>query len=124
MNTKNLEVSVLLDFYGEMLTEKQRDLVELYYNEDLSLAEIAELEKITRQGVRDSIKRGEAFLFELEQKLGMVKRFQNLSQTLEQINELAMNSYHINDQYKYSKEIEINLKKINELVQDILDENL
>ena len=54
---KNLEISFLLDFYGDMLTDKQRDVVELYYNEDLSLAEIAAHSGITRQGVRDSIKR-------------------------------------------------------------------
>ena len=56
---KNLEISFLLDFYGDMLTDKQRDVVELYYNEDLSLAEIAAHSGITRQGVRDSIKRAE-----------------------------------------------------------------
>ena len=53
---KNLEIALLFDFYGEMLTDKQRDVVELYYNDDLSLSEIAENEGITRQGVRDSIK--------------------------------------------------------------------
>lgn len=47
---KNLEISLLFDFYGDMLTEKQRDVVELYYNDDLSLSEIAENEGITRQG--------------------------------------------------------------------------
>ena len=57
---KNLEISFLLDFYGDMLTDKQRDVVELYYNEDLSLAEIAAHSGITRQGVRDSIKRAAA----------------------------------------------------------------
>ena len=57
---KNLEISLLFDFYGDMLTEKQRDVVELYYNDDLSLSEIAENEGITRQGVRDSIKRAES----------------------------------------------------------------
>lgn len=54
---KNLEVSFLLDFYGEMLTAKQREAVELYYFEDLSLAEIADNQGISRQGVRDAIKR-------------------------------------------------------------------
>ena len=53
---KNFEISLLLDFYGDMLTEKQRDMVDYYYNDDLSLSEIAENEGITRQGVRDSIK--------------------------------------------------------------------
>jgi len=52
---KNLEISFLLDFYGSMLTEKQRIMIEYYYNDDLSLAEIADNEGITRQGVRDSI---------------------------------------------------------------------
>ena len=63
---KNLEIALLFDFYGEMLTDKQRDVVELYYNDDLSLSEIAENEGITRQGVRDSIKRAEAQLLDME----------------------------------------------------------
>ena len=64
---KNLEISLLLDFYGEMLTEKQRDMVDYYYNDDLSLSEIAENEGITRQGVRDAIKRAEAQMLEMEE---------------------------------------------------------
>ena len=67
---KNLEISFLLDFYGSMLTEKQRIMIEYYYNDDLSLAEIADNEGITRQGVRDSIKRAEGQLLELEERLG------------------------------------------------------
>ena len=54
---KNLNVSILLDFYGAMLTEKQREAVEYYYNDDLSLSEIADNQGISRQGVRDAIKR-------------------------------------------------------------------
>ena len=57
---KDLGITILLDFYGDMLTEKQRDFLGYYYNDDLSLSEIAENEGITRQGVRDSIKRAEA----------------------------------------------------------------
>ncbi len=73
--SKNLEISLLLDFYGDMLTEKQRDMVDYYYNDDLSLAEIAENEGITRQGVRDAIKRAEAQMLEMEERLGLSKRF-------------------------------------------------
>jgi len=73
---KDLRVAVLFDFYGEMLTEKQKDVIDLYYNEDLSLAEIAEHEGISRQGVRDNIKRGEAYLFELEDKLHFAANYQ------------------------------------------------
>ena len=73
---KNLKYSVMLDVYGAMLTDKQRDMMELYYDEDLSLAEIAEHEGISRQGVRDSIKRGEEAMEELEEKLGIIKKAQ------------------------------------------------
>ena len=59
---KNLEISYLLDFYGDVLTQKQRDVMEQYYNDDFSLSEIAANFGITRQGVRDSIKRGESIL--------------------------------------------------------------
>ena len=68
---KNLQISVLLDVYGGLLTEMQKNSLDLYYNEDLSLSEIAEHENISRQGVRDSIKRGEAELIRLEQALGL-----------------------------------------------------
>ena len=64
---KNVEVSLLFDFYGELLKPSCRQAIDLYYNEDLSLAEIAAQTGITRQGVRDSIKRSEEKLFELEE---------------------------------------------------------
>ena len=71
---KNLEIADLLVIYGSMLTDKQKDAMELYYDEDLSLAEIAENMSISRQGVRDSIKRGEDTLLELEEKLGLMRK--------------------------------------------------
>jgi predicted DNA-binding protein YlxM (UPF0122 family) len=86
---KNLHVTVLLDFYGEMLTQKQREVVELYYNEDLSLAEIAEHSGITRQGVRDSIKRAENQLLDCESKLGLWARFLEIRRGLEEIADVA-----------------------------------
>ena len=82
---KNLEISLLLDFYGSMLTEKQRMMIEYYYNDDLSLAEIADNEGITRQGVRDAVKRAESQLLELEERLGLAKRFQQMQAGLEEI---------------------------------------
>ena len=62
---KDLGFSILLDYYGMVLTEKQRNILTEYYNDDLSLAEIAENYGITRQGVRDAIKHGEATLMEM-----------------------------------------------------------
>ena len=67
---KDLKLSALLDFYGPFLSEKQRNLLHHYYNEDLSLSEIAENEQITRQGVRDLIKRGELQLVRYEEECG------------------------------------------------------
>ncbi len=82
---KNLEISMLMDFYGEMLTDKQKEVVSLYYNEDLSLAEIAQIAQITRQGVRDSIKRGEATLLDMEERLGLAKKFRQMEEELSHI---------------------------------------
>ena len=69
----NLYISELLDRYGELLSEKQYRILDGYYNNDLSLSEIAENEGITRQGVSDFVKRSEAQLFEFEEKLGLCK---------------------------------------------------
>ncbi|MBE6750627.1 MAG: hypothetical protein E7560_05640 [Ruminococcaceae bacterium] len=77
---KNLFVSELLDVYGGFLSEKQRMLTEYYYNEDLSLSEIAENEGITRQGVNDLIKRAVMQLNELEEKCGYCKKFATLKE--------------------------------------------
>jgi predicted DNA-binding protein YlxM (UPF0122 family) len=80
---KDLSVSVLLDFYGELLTPKQAESLDLYYNQDLSLAEIAEDTGVSRQGVRAFIKQGEAHLMNFEEKLGMAKRFEDIQANLE-----------------------------------------
>ena len=88
---KDLKISLLLDFYGGILTDKQLDALELYYNEDLSLAEIAQHTKITRQGVRDSIKRGEAILLEMEEKLGFYEKYHDLDDKIDTIVNLAEN---------------------------------
>ena len=74
MFEKDWNISYLLDFYGEILSVKKRGVMELYYNEDLSLAEIAEQIGISRQGVRDMIKKTEEELFFWEEKLGLAKR--------------------------------------------------
>ena len=87
MADKDLRISVLLDHYGAMLTDKQREVIDLYYNDDLSLAEIAEQEGITRQGVHDNIKRGEAQLLEMEQKLHAARRFERLAALVSEADE-------------------------------------
>ena len=74
MFEKNLEIGYLLDFYRDILPERRRDVMDLYYNDDLSLSEIAEQMGVTRQAVRDSIKKTEAELFFYEEKLGLRRR--------------------------------------------------
>jgi Uncharacterized protein conserved in bacteria len=76
---------MLLDFYGELLTDKQRECFDLHYNEDLSLSEIAEQLGISRQGVWDNIRRAEAAMKEIEEKTGLIRRFENTKRALEAI---------------------------------------
>lgn len=86
---KDLIYADLLCVYGDMLTDKQRDVLELYYNEDLSLAEIAENTGISRQGVRDSIKRGEETLQYFEQKIGLLRKQKQFDDAMGMILEQA-----------------------------------
>ena len=118
---KNLEISLLLDFYGDMLTEKQRDVVELYYNEDLSLAEIASHSGITRQGVRDSIKRAESQLLDYEERLRLADRFRRIQQRLDEITDLAKDIEQINDRFGASNEIYSKTGRIIALAEEISD---
>ena len=74
---KNVQISMLNEFYGKLLTVKQYEIIDNYYNQDLSLSEIAENNKITRQAVRDILKKGEKKLFEYEEKLQFMKRTLN-----------------------------------------------
>ncbi|MBO5219542.1 MAG: DNA-binding protein [Clostridia bacterium] len=82
---KDLEIGFLLDFYGELLSDSRREAAELYYNEDLSLAEIAETAGITRQGVRDSIAKARVQLTGYEEKLGLAAKFRAIEHTLGEI---------------------------------------
>lgn len=120
---KNLSVAVLLDFYGEMLTDKQRDVIDLYYNQDLSLSEIAENEGITRQGVRDSIKRGEVFLFELEDKLKMFDAYIETQKTIQSIKYVIERIEKENKAFNFSRSIADNVDQINSIINSYQKEN-
>ncbi len=79
MNEDRAFISRLIDVYGNALSERQRDVVDLYYNEDLSLAEISEHCGITRQGVRDAIRHGVDTLHNLESSLGFVSKLERIA---------------------------------------------
>ena len=95
---KNLDVVLLADFYGEMLTDNQRKFIEYYYSDDLSLSEIAQNEGITRQGVRDAVKRAETQLYDMEKKLGFAERTRKITEALDVIMENIeeINNYNMN----------------------------
>lgn len=87
--TKNLSMVLLLDMYGSLLSENRRNLMQLYYEEDLSLGEIAQMHNITRQAVHDSIKKSSQLLNETEEKLHLAKKYDVLRKNLEAIEENA-----------------------------------
>ena len=82
---KKIEISILCQIYGKLLTEKQFNFIDDYYNNDLSLSEIADNYGITRQAARDNIKKGENKLFEYEEKLGIMKMTIRNEKTIEDV---------------------------------------
>lgn len=99
MKSQAYRMALLYDFYGEVLTERQREFYDLYYNDDLSLSEIAENHGITRQGVRDVIVRAEGILSDLEEKTGLIRRFHTLRRQLAQVEEDARGIIQLNNKY-------------------------
>lgn len=109
---KNLDVVLLADFYGEMLTDNQRKFIEYYYSDDLSLSEIAQNEGITRQGVRDAVKRAETQLYDMEKKLGFAERTRKIAEALDVVME------NIEEINKYNMNISLS-REVNDAVVNI-----
>lgn len=109
---KDMRITLLLDFYGDLLTEKQREALELYYNDDLSLGEIGADFGISRQGVRDNIKRAEAILFEMEEKLGLAEKFSRIKTSLDSIRTQVDIIDQKNIKFYRSKDINESIKVI------------
>ena len=111
---ERFEISILLDFYGELLTDKQKDIMNIYYNEDLSLGEIAELNNTSRQAIYDIIKRCQKLLLDYEKKLELKKKSDTLNHVKKSICEKCnFIKDKINDD-------EI-LKYIDEIEKDIIE---
>ncbi len=89
MKNQTYRMTMLFDFYGDLLTERQKEFFDLYYNEDLSLAEIAENSGISRQGVRDVIVRAEAVMQQVEDKTGLIRRYTQMQTHIAAIEEAA-----------------------------------
>ena len=86
---KSIEIALLYDFYGGLLTEKQREYIELRYNDDLSLTEIAEAEGVSRQGARDALLRAEKTLRDAEAETGLYARFGTMAADVDRLCALA-----------------------------------
>ena len=107
---KNIRISILCDIYGSLLTDKQKDVLDLYYNDNLSLSEIAEEINITRQAVRDSIVKAEKKLYSFEENLGLMAKMEmqkEIISDLEKINE------------KVSSEVKSEIIKIIQKINDL-----
>ena len=95
MFVKDLNLSFLLDFYGDALDERTNKIMQAYYNDDLSLSEIADGEDISRQGIRHIIKKGEEHLLFLESKLGLASHYSELELAIEKLNKVRENIMHL-----------------------------
>lgn len=100
MLDKVIEIGIMYDFYGELLTEKQQKAIQLYYFQDLSLGEIGETLEISRQGVYDHIHRGEEILRDYERRLGLIEKHKKIKVEIEELEE-----------YIKDKEISYSIKK-------------
>lgn len=122
MIEKIVEIGVLFDFYGKLLSPRQFSIVEMFYIFDLSLAEIGEELNITRQGVYDSLKRSEKKLYEFEENLGLVNEFKQNTLAIKSIIDISKGILiNLNDKEKFnSKEILLKIEKIEKTGREIL----
>ena len=109
---KNVKVSILLDLYGKLLTKKQYKLLEDYYNNDLSLSEIAENENITRQAVRDNLKKGENNLLEYEKKIKLMEKSLEQEKIIEDLITEIDNTKDSKEALKLLSKIKTKLRKL------------
>ena len=122
MKNQAYRMAMLYDFYGDLLTDRQKEFYDLYYNEDLSLAEIAENYGITRQGVRDVIVRAEAYLTEVEDKTGLIRRFHTMKAQLKEVADCADRIYALNDSRFNDQELEDLVQRIRALTATLIQE--
>ena len=119
---KNVQIGLLFSFYRNMLTDRQTECIDLYYNEDLSLAEISEHLGITRQGVRDNIKRAEHIMYDTEERLGLVSKFLGIKEKLEKIDDIIRDIEKSPNIRMLSDDIKHKINNILMIISDINSE--
>ena len=110
------QASLLYDFYGQLLSKRQREVMELYHEENLTLAEIADEFGISRQGVHDALKNAEKSLNGYEEKLGLVAKFQKSSDAVKQIDTIIDKVIESMDA---SDDVIGNLKKVKDIIDNL-----
>ena len=122
MKNQAYRMTMLYDFYGELLTERQQEFFDLYYNEDLSLAEIAENYGISRQGVRDVIVRAEGIMTEMEDKTGIIKRFHKMQKSLTEASESIDKIISINGNKYFDLELDSLARSVKNTLEELKQE--
>lgn len=105
MLEKTLRLNYLYDFYQSLLTERQREYMQMYYFDDFSLVEIAEVAEVSRQAVYDNLKRTESILESYEKKLSLYSKFEQRMMILDQLQDVCANKYEVNDLIHKLKEL-------------------
>lgn len=118
---KVIEIGILFDYYGKLLTDKQFEIVDQYYNEDLSLSEIAEIHGISKQAVSENLKRAEKKLYNYEKKLLLVDRNQKISKGIQNALEEMKRLLSTEDEYLSKRELEDLMKLFEEYEKERLE---
>lgn len=117
---KLVEIGILFDFYGKLLSDRQYQAIEYYYIDDLSLSEIGEELHITRQGVFDTLRRAEQKLYHYEEILGLVKKFNNNQDKIREIREISKEIRNLSNEEGLNK-ISEKAEEIQNIISQILD---
>ena len=119
MKNQAYRMAMLFDFYGDLLTDRQKEFYDLYYNDDLSLAEIAENYEITRQGVRDIIVRAERTLEDIEEKTGLIRRYHETRETTARLRSLCRELEDLNQVKLRDETLEALCRRLDQAVEQL-----
>lgn len=119
MKSQAYRMAMLYDFYGDLLTPRQKEFYDLYYNDDLSLSEIAENYDITRQGVRDIIVRAERALEDIEEKTGLIQRYHRTRVALSSLRDLCQQIQELNEERFSDNDLDDLMQQMTTVINDM-----
>ena len=119
MKSQAYRMAMLYDFYGDLLTPRQKEFYDLYYNDDLSLSEIAENYDITRQGVRDIIVRAERALEDIEEKTGLIQRYYRTRAALSSLRDLCQQVQELNEESISDNDLDDLMQQMTTVINDM-----